>query len=461
MPGAFKAVSPVLAFVNSATKPSGNIGSTVILEGTAFGDLQGDGQVLFSNGAGGTIPAVIASPEDWTNTFIITTVPQGAADGPVAVKTAVSTSNALPFKVTASATFSPSAINWRHALALPVAVSGHSTTTASIDDAANNTQQFVFVTGGRNSAAQSINQVLAGKIGSDGNINAWNSTTALPEPRSFHSMIAATPFNSKVEGAGFLYVLGGTDQAGEAVSTISVAQLNSNGTVGAWTTGRPLPMPLHSLGAVIFRGSIYIAGGATTGSVPVAKVYRANINNSGQLSEWQELASMPAARAYHGFVSFGGVLHAVGGDRGTVLPDNGNYQSNDSKLSEVVSARINIRTGDLATTGWVVNGATMQKSRSKHVTVVAGGNLFVSSGLYSAAGQGSSENTYAQLNADGTVGSFAGATGSNTLSSVGGTNLYNAAGLSYIDANGVAHVMIIGGDDVNNAGTKKANILYY
>jgi hypothetical protein len=54
---AFMAIEPVLSFVNSATKPSGNTGSTVILEGKAFGDLQGQGEVLFSDGAGGTIAA--------------------------------------------------------------------------------------------------------------------------------------------------------------------------------------------------------------------------------------------------------------------------------------------------------------------------------------------------------------------------------------------------------------------
>ena len=78
MPQAFIAVAPVLQFVNSATKPSGNTNSTVILEGQAFGDAQGTGQVLFSNGSGGTIAATIADPGDWTNTFIVTTVPSSS-----------------------------------------------------------------------------------------------------------------------------------------------------------------------------------------------------------------------------------------------------------------------------------------------------------------------------------------------------------------------------------------------
>jgi hypothetical protein len=103
----------------------------------------------------------------------------------------------------------------------------------------------------------------------------------------------------------------------------------------------------------------------------------------------------------------------------------------------------------------------MQKSRSKHVALAAGGSLFVSSGLYAAAGTGSTENVYATINSDGTLASFGGATGSNTLLSIGGVNLYNTRGVSYVDASGVAHVMILGGDDVNDPGAKSAKVIFY
>ena len=78
----------------------------------------------------------------------------------------------------------------------------------------------------------------------------------------------------------------------------------------------------------------------------------------------------------------------------------------------------------------------------------------------SAAGTGSSENAYATINSDGTVGSFGGATGSNTLQAVGGMNLYGASGVAYVDSDGVAHVMILAGDDVNSPGTKSAKVIF-
>lgn len=275
---------------------------------------------------------------------------------------------------------------------------------------------------------------------------------------AFHKTIAATPFNSKVDGSGFLYALGGTGADGSPVNTVSVAAFNNDGTIGSWSESTSLPEPLHSLGAVIFRSTIYIAGGSTTGDVPVSKVYKSEINETGTLGVWEELASLPSARTYHGFVTFGAYLYSVGGETGTVTPDAGTSQSD---LTEVAFAKIDLRTGNITDAGWTLNANELQKSRSKHTTLVVGGNMFVSSGLYAAASQGSSENTFAQILSDGTVDSFGGATGSNTLLSEGGSNLFNQAGLSCIDANGVAHVMIIGGDDVKNPGSKLSNVLFY
>ena len=138
-PQAFTAVAPTLSFVNGATKPSGNSGSTVIVEGSAFGDAQGPSQILFSDGAGGTLAASITSTADWTDTFILTTVPNGAVTGPVLVETGTGQSGSLPFTLTQNATFSPSTIAWTETQALPVAMSGHSATYVPIDNASGAT----------------------------------------------------------------------------------------------------------------------------------------------------------------------------------------------------------------------------------------------------------------------------------------------------------------------------------
>lgn len=461
-PNAFSPVAPTLDFVNGATKPSGNPGSTVIVEGRAFGDAQGAGKVLFSNAAGGTLEATIASADDWTDTFILTTVPTDAASGPVLVETATGQSESLEFTVTSSATFSPSTIAWTETQALPLTLSGHGAVATSIEDGSGTTVQYVYVTGGAGNDSVPVSDVYYNTIQADGSVTAtWQSGTALSTARTHHAVVAATPFNSRAPDSGYLFLMGGVDtKGGQPVSSVRRVQLNADGTLGTPEDVGTLPVPLHSFGAVIFRSSIYIAGGATTDDAPVADVYRAEVDSLGNLGEWEALSSMPGARAYHGFAVFGGFLYAAGGDSAAVSIDDANFSTNETKLTTVAHARINLRSG-LLSEGWTVSANELQKSRSKHVALTAGGSLFISSGLYAAAGTGSSENTFAPIDADGTIGSFNGATGSNTLLSVGGVNLFNTRGVSYIDANGVAHVMILAGDDLNAPGNKSDKVIFY
>jgi hypothetical protein len=401
---AFKAIEPVLSFVNSATKPSGNTGSTVILEGKAFGDIMGAGEILFSDGAGGTIAALISGDEDWTDEFIVTTVPNGAADGPVVVKTEIGISNEIPFKVTTSATFSPSTINWTETTPLPVAVSGHKALSISVEIDDITTNQYVFVTGGRNGNGEASDQVVTGLINANGTISSWASTTSLPQPRSFHAAVAATPFNSKVNGSGFIFILGGTNANGSAVADVSFAALNNDGTLEAWSNSRALPEALYSTGAVIFRSSIYVAGGVDANNSTVAKAYKAKINENGQLGEWETLPELPSGVAYHGFMSFGGFLYSVGGETGITTPDEGTQVT---AISQIYYSKINLRTGEIG--DWSENSNTIGKERSKHSTMILGGNMFISSGLYSGLGSatgGSSENAHANINPDGTIAAF-------------------------------------------------------
>jgi hypothetical protein len=458
---AFSAVAPVLQFVNGATQPSGNVGSTVIIEGQAFGDVQGGGRVLFSDGAGGTIVATIAGADDWTNAFIVTAVPTGAVTGDLVLETATG-ADTVTFTVTSNATFSPAQISWTQTTALPGGLSGHRAVFATVS--APTTLNVVYVTGGADTAQAATTGVYHATIQVDGQLTSWTPAPARPAPRAFHGSVVATPFNSRVEGNGFLYVLGGaSDSAGTPTGTIYRAPLNGDGSLGPWIAlTTTLPAPLHSAGAVVFRGEIYIAGGSTAGNLAVATVYRARIDTLGNLGAWQPLASLPTARSYHGFVTFGGHLYAFGGDSAAVSPHHANATDNTTKLSEIAYVRVNLRTGDLAAPSWTVNASALTKAASKHTAVAAGGTVLVSGGLYNGAATGSTEQSYASFNSDGSVGSFQGATGAQTIQSKnGGKDLFNHAALSYIDANGVAHVLVLGGDDVGSPGERLAGVWFY
>lgn len=456
---AFTAVAPTLQFVNGATRPSGNGGSTVILEGKAFGDRQGTGAVRFSDGAGRTIDAVIADPEnDWTDGFVVTTVPTGAASGDVAVVTATGTSNALPFTVTTEAAFSPSTILWTQTTTLPIGLSGHRAVFAAVG-----ASNVVYVLGGADSTYAPRDSVYFATIQSTGQLSAWTATASLPGARAFHGAVVATPFNSRVQGNGFIYVLGGaTDAAGVPANTVYRGALAADGSVGGWTTLGTLPAALHSLGAVIFRGEIYIGGGSGSGNAPVATVYRVRLDTLGNLGSWQSLAALPAPRTYHGWATFGGYLYAFGGESAAVTPNDSNFTDNTTKLKSIVYNRINLRTGDLVSATWTANANELIKEVSKHSAVVAGGSVLVSAGLYAGASTGATEQSYAAFNSDGSVGSFNGATGAQTIQfNNGGRDLFGHAALSYIDASGVAHVLILGGDEVAAPGKKRAEVWFY
>jgi len=288
------------------------------------------------------------------------------------------------------------------------------------------------------------------------------ATRRLASELAFGRSVVATPANSKVSGLGFVYVLGGSSNAAgtQPVSTIYKGALAADGTISGWTQAGSLPAPLHSFGAAIFLGNLYIWGGATTNNVPVTTAYRTSIDGAGTLGTWQSEMALPSARAYFGFGSFGGFLYALGGDGGTVAPNDGSTSS-ATALSDVIYAQIDLRTRDITTAGWTLGANKLKKPVVKHTSVVAGGNVLVTAGLYTAATTGSSEESYAQLNSDGSTGSFNGATGSKTISSAGGGNLFNHAAIGYTDGTGAFHVMVVGGDDVNTPGTKHMTVFFY
>jgi hypothetical protein len=376
----------------------------------------------------------------------------------VVVTTALGTSNSITFTLTQNAAFNPSTITWTATNALPVALSGHAVAFAELQG--TTTTRAVYVIGGGDGSNAPVTSVYLATVGGSGTLSSWNPTAVLPKALAFSGAAVATPANSRVTVPGYLYAIGGaTDAGGQPSTTVYLGTLAADGTVSSWAETTALPVPLHSMGAVIFHGDLYVVGGSTTGNAPAAAVYRSRIDTSGALGVWQTEAALPFARAHAGLGVFGAYLVAFGGDSGAVAPNTGSLST--SAVADVVSARIDLRTGDLTSAGWTTNANKLTKAVTKHTSVVAGGNVLVTAGLYNGASTGSTEESYAQFNNDGTVGSFNGATGSHTISSVGGGNLFNHAALGYTDGNGAFHVLVVGGDDVNTPGTKHGGVFFY
>lgn len=450
---------PVITLVNGAPKPTGLVGMTVVIQGTDFGTAV-HGQVFFTPAGGAAIPATIVDPStDWTNTVIVTTVPRGiTTTAEVTVQTAAGTSNKVLFTAISNQPFSPSTITWTLATALPNKLQGLG--AAFVPVTTGTPAEYVFAVGGADTTNTATAGVYRAQIQAAGALGAWSTALPpLPQPRAYQTTVAATAYTSAIDttaASGYLYSIGGVDNAGHVVATVYVARVGLDGSLGAWQTTTALPSPRHSSGATVFDGYIYLVGGAGAGNTPNDSAYRALIHADGTLGAWETIASLPQQTAYLAVSNFGPYMYAVGGDNGTVAP--GTDSSSGSETGNVYMAQIDPRNGMLAAAGWS-SVTAMGKARSKHSALAAGGALLASSGVYGGSA-GSSENRYGTINADGTLGSWNGATGTNTIDAVLGYSVYNEASVAFTDALGHGHLMLLGGGD-RATGNAVAGVVYY
>lgn len=451
---------PSLTVVNGVPHPTGLVGMTIAIQGTNLGDAT-HGKVFFTPTGGTPLQATIANASsDWTDAFVVTTVPAGVTgDAKITVQTAVGTSNAVPFSLVSSAAFSPSTIAWKRTTDLPTAVQGLGAAYVPVITGTSH-PSYVFTVGGADATNTAITTTYRAQVQASGALGAWATMTALPAARAYHTVVAATAYTAPLDTttvAAYVYALGGVDATGQTVSTVYMTRVAPDGSVGAWQTTTALPAPLHSAAGAVLRGYLYLVGGASATNAPLATAYRAAVSANGTLGSWETLAPLPQATAYLSLAQFGPYLYAVGGEMATATAVLNTLTGTES--ANVYQATINLRDGTLASPGWTTLTA-MNKARSKHSTLAAGGALLTSSGVYSGSA-GSSENSYATLNASGTLSSWQGATGTNTIAAVAGYSLYNEAALSFADATGLGHVIILGGADRATPGKASAAVIYY
>jgi hypothetical protein len=319
---------------------------------------------------------------------------------------------------------------------------------------------YVFVLGGADADNRPVSSVHRARVLESGALETWGEQASLPEGRAHATVAAATAYTAALDTtttAAYLYMLGGIDPDGETLQTVRYAHVDLSGEVGAWETGTALPVPLHSASAVIFRGFLYLAGGVSTDGEARSALLRAQVLADGRLGEWETLPSLPGNRAFSSLVGFGPFLYTIGGETGSADPVRASQTG--SETGQVHQARINLRTGALSGAGWQAV-SEMTKARSKHSAVFSGGSLFVTSGVY--AGQpGSTENIYAAVQADGTIGGWNGATGSQTIQDALGYSLYNQAVVTFVDAEGNARVLVLGGAKRQSEGEVSDRVLFY
>ena len=444
---------PTLSNVNGAGLPEGPVGSLVVASGAGFGDVQGSGRVLFAPLGGGV--ALAGNVVSWTQSAVVVTAPAGAP-GSYGVSVQAGSgfgSASAVFNITPTPTFDPSAVTWTAGPALPAAVSG-----AGVAFARVGTSAFVYVVGGAGAGGAPVTTVSYSVVATDGSLGAWTATTALPVALAFTTAVAATLRNSAVLQNGYVYVLGGATTAGGApVATVYRAPINTDGSLGSWTTTTALPAPVRSASAIIQYGSLYVLGGANTSNAPVATAYRAPIQPSGNLNSWIPQVALPSPRARFSAGAFGLFLYALGGDSAAIAPND--TAGGGKRIGQVIYANLHPSTRDIL--GWSASPTELTAGRSASAAAVGVGNVLLVGGLYTGALAHTSEATYASIGANGATETFATAAPATSIFSLCGCNLFNNGGTGYLAGDGSFHVLIAGGDNVLIPGAPRAETFTY
>lgn len=220
----------------------------------------------------------------------------------------------------------------RKVMAAPVYASGHvgdwqQLTTLAVDSANGQFgvyNNYLFI-------ATSANNVYSAAIDTPGVITGFTTETDEIVAGEGRSGAATVAYN------GYLYVIGGYYYSGGLVTnndTVFKAQVNSDGSTGAWTPTTSFTTARGALAAVAYDGYMYIIGGWKTGTATSAchnsgsassacsDVQRAQINlTDGTLGTWTLAGTgttssyISAGPRWHlGAFAYNGYLYAVAGD---------------------------------------------------------------------------------------------------------------------------------------------------
>jgi N-acetylneuraminic acid mutarotase len=148
------------------------------------------------------------------------------------------------------------------------------------------TQNRVYLLGGYINDTPS-STVYTAAINADGTLDAW--TTASPLPATICGAQAIVTKDR-------VYLLGGIIN-GAYSSTVYTAPIQSDGTLGTWTTATSLPVAVAYSQALVTKNRVYLMGGVVKGGYS-SVVYTAPINADGTLGTWARTTSLPATIAY-------------------------------------------------------------------------------------------------------------------------------------------------------------------
>lgn len=260
---------------------------------------------------------------------------------------------------------------------------------------------YLYVMGGQNSSNTSLNNIQYAAVNSNGNTGVWQSNTVnLPVAMSRFGVVA---YN------GYMYVVGGNTTGVGAISGVYYAPINSDGSIGNWTATTSLAVTRQSTQATVYNGYLYIAGGLTTGATQSNEVLYAPINANGTIGSWiTSPNSFANARYGLAVQAYNGYLYVVGGRGGGTF-------YNDVQYAKLVSDG---SVGTFRTT------TSFNGPRTYMGVMVYNGYLYVTAG-HKTGNIDLADTQYAQINADGSVGTWQATTSLTSARHAFGSVAYN------------------------------------
>jgi hypothetical protein len=221
------------------------------------------------------------------------------------------------------------------------------------------TPTHVYTLGGHiNAGARYRKNVDYAVRNADGTLGAWTSTTPLP---------TASEWGAAAVCNGYLYLVAGEVSASTKTNTVYYAQIQGDGSVGAWTMSAPYPIytMIHQM-VSDGNGHLIVCGGLIASNSTAAVYYCTPNPTTGAISAWTGTAPMIGKRYGHMAVINNGRLFVVGGS------------SYSSYLSTVESAAI---AGDGSVGTWV-SATSLPLSRLWSVGVSLNDGIWIIGGIY-------------------------------------------------------------------------------
>jgi len=169
----------------------------------------------------------------------------------------------------------------------------------------------IYCIGGLDASGGPRNYVYTATISASGNITGWR--------QNFSSYPQNVTGQACAAISGYIYCVGGIhDSSEDDLSASYYAKLLSNGSIGAWESTTPYPIPIDSESCVGWSLRLYCIGGnnETVGSqsnfAPSSSVWFAPVNSSG-IGGWARTTPYPSGIYVPSCYAAGGFAYCLNG----------------------------------------------------------------------------------------------------------------------------------------------------